>query len=292
MKLSYATAVKLGLKNGKINFEMPTAYIMIGEKCIYNCAFCSQAREATTPKDHLSRVTWPTFELSQIKEKLKNNSFKRICLQVVSSKGYEIELKEALEFFKDIKIPISISIRPKNIEEVKELFNKYNVDKVGISIDAVNENLFNKIRNGNYQRQMSILRDCANIFLHKITTHVIVGLGETDKDIVKFMLEMKRLNVTTSLFAFTPIQGTPLENLSRPSLERYRSIQYVREIINNYEVDITKFDFNPDDSLKSMPNLYIDKEEAKKTSGCPWCTRPYYNDTPKKVYNIPEVRKI
>ena len=292
MKLSYATAVKLGLKKGKINFDMPTAYIMIGEKCVYNCAFCSQAREATTPKDHLSRVTWINFELSEIKEHLKNTSFKRICLQVVSSKNYEIELKKALEFFKNTKIPISISIRPKNIDEVKELFDKYKVDKVGISIDAVNENLFNKIRNGNYQRQMNILRDCANIFLHKITTHVIVGLGETDKDIVKFMLEMKLMNVTISLFAFTPIQGTPLENLSRPSLERYRTIQYVREIINNHNVKITDFEFNSDESLKKLPDLYIDKEEAIKTSGCPWCTRPYYNDTPKKVYNIPEVRKI
>jgi len=291
LKVSYATAVMLGIKKGKLNFEMPTAYLMVGEKCIYNCSFCSQAREAQGNNDHLSRITWPNINYEKFIEKFDSTKFKRVCLQVVSSVGYEEELKLLLEYLKSKDILVSVSIRPKNEEEVENLFNNYNIDNMGISTDVPEKNLFEKIRGTKYDKHMEILINSSKKFLHKVTTHVIVGLGETDLDIVKFILRMKKNMINVSLFAFTPIKGTKFENKETPSLERYRKIQYAKEIIDNYKVKIEEFIFDEKGNLKELPGYNIDKEEAIKTSGCTWCNRPYYNDSPNKTfYNIPKVR--
>jgi biotin synthase len=293
MKISYATAVKLGIKKGKLDFEMPTGYIMLGEKCVYNCQFCAQARNSSTSLNMLSRVTWKELSLTEFKNIFDENLFKRICLQVVSSINYEEELYELLSFFKEKDIKISVSIRPKNIEEVKKLFDDYEIDNLGIAIDVADENLFKKIKGTHFDNFFSILCKSAELYVNKITTHLIVGLGECDADLISLMEKLKKINVTVGLFAFTPIKGTLMGSYEKPSLERYRKIQYSREIIYSKEkYDNTDFKFDENGNLIELPKIELNRKEAEKTSGCEFCTRPYYNEKPKKDnYNVPTIRK-
>jgi biotin synthase len=293
LRLSYATAVELGLKKGKIDFPNYTAYLMIGEKCLFNCAYCAQARNAQSNADLLSRIKWPEMSLDTFKSIFNPTKFKRICIQVVSSLDYWIELNELLSFLKEKEIPISVSIRPRNIEEVRTLFKKYNVDRVGIAIDVANKDLFPKIRGGKYEFYENMLKNVSKDFPNRITTHIIVGLGETDENIVDFLLKMKKFKILVSLFSFTPIKGTKLENLLPPSLSRYRKIQIAREIILQHDVEKSDFLFDSKGNLQKLPEVEVDMEEAKKTSGCPWCTRPFYNEKPtEEPYNIPIPRHI
>ncbi|WP_245855499.1 radical SAM protein [Petrotoga mexicana] len=293
LRLSYATAVELGLKKGKIDFPNYTAYLMIGEKCLFNCAYCAQARNAQSNADLLSRIKWSEMSLDTFKSIFNPTKFKRICIQVVSSLDYWIELNELLSFLKEKEIPISVSIRPRNIEEVRTLFKKYNVDRVGIAIDVANKDLFPKIRGGKYEFYENMLKNVSNDFPNRITTHIIVGLGETDENIVDFLLKMKKFKILVSLFSFTPIKGTKLENLLPPSLSRYRKIQIAREIILQHNVEKASFLFDSKGNLQKLPEVEVDMEEAKKTSGCPWCTRPFYNEKPtEEPYNIPIPRHI
>jgi biotin synthase len=293
LRLSYATAVELGLKKGKIDFPNYTAYLMIGEKCLFNCAYCAQARNAQSNADLLSRIKWPEMSLDTFKSIFNPTKFKRICIQVVSSLDYWIELNELLSFLKEKEIPISVSIRPRNIEEVRTLFKKYNVDRVGIAIDVGNKDLFSKIRGGKYEFYENMLINASNEFPHRITTHIIIGLGETDENIIDFLLKMKKFKILVSLFSFTPIKGTKFENLLPPSLSRYRKIQIAREIILQHDVEKADFLFDSKGNLQKLPEAKVDIEEAKKTSGCPWCTRPFYNEKPtEELYNIPIPRHI
>ncbi|KLO23883.1 MULTISPECIES: radical SAM protein [unclassified Marinitoga] len=292
LKLSYATAVLLGLKKGKINFEMPTAYLMLGEKCIYNCSFCAQAREAKSDKNYLSRIKWPEYDIKEFLGKLKeNNPFKRLCIQVVNTEIYFYDLKNFLNEINDIDILKAISFRPKSFEEVENIFN-YNIDNLGISLDVANKELFTKIRGGSFDSLFNILIQSAEKYPGKVTTHVIVGLGETDKDLIDLMFEMKKYNILVSLFAFTPIQGTKLGNKQPPSIERYRKIQIAREIIEKTNVKKEDFMFE-NNSLIKFPEIKISEDEAIKTSGCSYCTRPFYNEKPNKIlYNIPQTRNL
>ncbi|KAF2956033.1 radical SAM protein [Marinitoga sp. 38H-ov] len=291
VKLSYATAVLLGFKKGKINFDMPTAYLMLGEKCIYNCSFCAQAKDANSDKDLLSRVKWPEYNIDEFITKIKDkNPFKRLCLQVVNSNNYFEDLKEFLYKTKDIPVLKAVSLRPKNMEEVNEIF-KYNIDDLGISIDVANKELFGRIRGGSFDSLFNILIESSKKYPGKITTHVIVGLGETDEDLINLMFEMKKYNILVSLFAFTPVAGTEFEKKDPPSLERYRKIQLAREIIEKFDVKKDDFEFK-NGILVKLPDVDISYNEAIKTSGCSFCTRPYYNEKPNKtLYNVPHNRK-
>lgn len=291
LKLSYATAIALGLKKGKLKFDMPTAYLMLGEKCIFNCSFCAQAREAKSDKDYLSRIKWPEYSLNEFIESINtNNPFKRICIQVVNSYNYFEELKNFLNEIKNIEVLKAVSLRPKDIEEVNEIF-KYNIDNLGISIDVASEKLYSEIRGGSFNSLFNILIEASKKYPKKITTHIIVGLGENDEELIKLMLKMKKYDILVSLFSFTPVKGTKLENRKPPSIERYRKIQFAREIIEKYDVNIEDFKFYEGKLIK-LPDVNINIEEAIKTSGCSYCTRPYYNEKPNKVlYNIPQIRK-
>lgn len=292
VKLSYATAVLLGLKKGKINFEMPTAYLMLGEKCIFNCSFCAQAREAKSKIDYLSRVKWPEYSSEEFIDKInENNPFKRLCIQVVNSPNYFEELGNFLKIIKGIDILKAVSLRPKNLDEVDKVFD-YGIDNLGISIDVANEKLFSEIRGGSFTSLFNILIESAKKYPGKITTHIIVGLGESDEDLVNFMLDMKKYNIIVSLFSFTPIQGTKYEDKEPPSIERYRKIQFAREIIEKHDVKKSDFSFENGNLIK-LPEVEFFVEEAIKTSGCSYCTRPYYNEKPNKVlYNIPHKREV
>ena len=55
-KLSVGTAGAIGIRKLKTDALPTTAYIMLGEKCTRNCAFCAQARESTAAAKFLSRV--------------------------------------------------------------------------------------------------------------------------------------------------------------------------------------------------------------------------------------------
>ncbi len=75
---------------------------------------------------------------------------------------------------------------------------------------------------GNFKTFNNFLIAASKEFPGKIATHIIVGLGESDEDIVDILLKMKKHGIIVGLFAFTPIKGTKLETYPRPTLERYR----------------------------------------------------------------------
>ncbi len=66
-----------------------------------------------------------------------------------------------------------------------------------------------------------------------VSTHVIVGLGETEKEAVEVIQRCVDMGVLPALFAFTPVRGTALEAKSPPKLESYRRVQLARYLIVN-----------------------------------------------------------
>jgi len=69
--VSYLTAKSLGFINFKTDAYSYQAYLMLGDKCLFNCAFCSQARDSKTDTLFLSRVKWPKFKLDEVLKALK-----------------------------------------------------------------------------------------------------------------------------------------------------------------------------------------------------------------------------
>jgi biotin synthase-related radical SAM superfamily protein len=112
---------------------------------------------------------------------------------------------------------------------------------------------------------------------------------------ITMIQEMQDLNILPGLFAFTPIKGTKLEKHERPDLESYRRIQLARHLIVKDKTRMEKMSFDENGPLTSFgvsPELLKEtvlSGEAFRTSGCPDCNRPYYNESPGgPIYNYPK----
>ena len=86
--------------------------------------------------------------------------------------------------------------------------------------------LFNKVKGkeagGSYtwENQFRQLSEAIEVFgKGNVSTHVIVGLGETEKEAAEVIQRCVDMGVLPALFAFTPVRGTALEDKLPPNLE-------------------------------------------------------------------------
>ena len=283
IRLSYGTAVKMGLHRGKMLAEPTTAYVMLGETCKSNCSFCAQRRDARK-ENYLSRIIWPEYSVEVLKE---INGFSRICFQTLDYDNVVDDLLVILPMIPNI--PVSVSIVPIPREDMVKLKNA-GVQIISIALDAAKEEIFTKVKGaevGNrftWKGHWKALRDVISIF-GTANTHLIVGLGESDEDLVKVMLSLKKENITTALFSFTPVQGG-----AQPDVGRYRVIQLARFLIYRGYKDFLKLENG------KISKIMVPEREKKSverglpflTSGCPGCNRPFYNERPGGIiYNYP-----
>ncbi len=321
IRASIGTAAALGLERIKTDALPTTAYLMMysKESCLSNCAFCPQARESSSKTNSLSRVLWPEYNLDDIILHLKKNStkLKRICIQTIRFKNSDNELLKLLRglWESNLSIPLTVCCYPTTSDVFREM-KELGVSRVGISFDCATPEIYENIKGLNRECDVSWLilestiHETQRIFGNRfVSTHLIVGLGETEKEAVEFIQRFYDQKITVGLFAFTPIKGTALENHPQPSLASYRKIQFARHLIFS---DISsfsemKFSDSKDDYGKivsfGIQRQKLDEElttgKPFRTSGCPHCNRPFYNESPgKELYNYPwdpnpdEVKRI
>lgn len=292
IRLSSGTAIELGLLNKRSDIPPTTAYIMIGESCTNKCSFCSQSIESNTRKDKLSRVVWPPYSKEDILDSLlnyKNQNIRRICIQSTASKEAYQTVEEFLLYIKDkTNMPISLSAKLESSEDI-DRFLSMGIDRVGIAIDAANKKLYEEIKGNNFEGKIEFIVSSAKKYPGKISTHIIVGLGESHKDIYNLYSYLKSNNVTISLFAFTPVRGTKMENVNQPEIESYRRVQLMTYMIDKgYKEEYFRFDDEYLEEIKLDSRIIEDIERGYpfEIRGCKDCNRPYYNERPgSTIYN-------
>ena len=308
IRVSIGSASVLGLYEIKDFKDLPTTcYLMtfLEGRCLANCGFCPQARESISSTKKLSRVTWPVFDFKEFLTKLSylapQRRFKRICIQTLNySKNFRDLVEIITQIKKNTNIPLSVAIPPMSKQKLNEL-KVLGINRVGIALDASTPEIFEKVKGkdtgGPYKWEVHFqnLREALAIFGEgQVTTHLIVGLGETPKEIIELMIQLNRLNIRISLFAFTPIKGTKLENIHKPPILNFRKIQLGRYLILDRKYNINDFTFNKKGDIVKFRltklDLWdiVDDTDAFMTSGCPGCNRPYYTSRPSgPIYNYP-----
>lgn len=297
IRLSTGSAAVLNLKKVSTNAESKTIYLMNSGGCEYNCSFCAQAKDATSMQDKLSRVSWPEYEGDEVLNALtqKEGSYKRICMQVVNTKDVFKELPETVRKLRKSapKTKIAMTIRTYQMEDVDAMFDA-GADEVGLSIDAIDPVQFSKIKGGSFEHYKNFILDVADKYPHKIATHLIIGMGETEKQAVELIQELHDHKVIIALFAFTPVRGAKMEFNQTPDISSYRRIQTALHLIRSEQKP--KFTYNEDGQIidfgfaKEKLRELLKDSEVFETSGCSDCNRPYYNERAgsKEFYNHPQ----
>jgi len=306
LRVSTGTASVLGLDRIALSAKPTTAYLMLYHpgRCLANCAFCPQARTSRANPDLLSRITWPPYRLADVLTALSRageKGLRRICIQALLYPGFLKDLEtviRAISFSCDL--PISVSTQPISEKGLRAL-REAGSERISIPVDAATPALFDSVKGRScggpyrWEGHMRALRKALKVFGDgMVGTHLIIGLGETEREAVRFIQAMYDMGIYVGLFAFTPIRGTKLEDWPRPELASYRRVQLARYLISEGLARYEQMDFDEQGRIRDFGLRREDLIEVVSTglpfmtSGCPGCNRPYYNEPARgPLYNYP-----
>lgn len=303
IRASEATGAVLGLWNVKMEARPTTGYLMTyhGNGCSANCKFCPQARTSESDPEKLSRVSWPRKDFEKVRKSISENreKLRRICVQALNYSGVVEDLCEIVKALKkDSDLPISVSCQPLDEEDMREL-KKSGVDRLGIPLDAANPHLFDMMKGQSaggpytWEAHIEALKQAVDIFGDGVSTHLIVGLGEAECELIRLIQFLHDEGITVGLFALTPVEGSDIGGEDRPEINKYRRIQLAHHLITEDISQAEEMEFENG----SVKDFGTDREKLEaeidsgipfKTTGCPGCNRPFYNESPGgPIYNYP-----
>ena len=297
-RVSSGSAAILGLDQIRMDAPPTAAYLLIGERCRRDCAFCAQGRQSRSEAARLSRVAWPQFPAETIAKALgrvhTTQDIGRVCFQVTVCDDYTARARRAVETVVcESPLPVCVSIVPRTLEDVSLLLSA-GADRVTIALDAATESVFRETKGGSWTHVLSLLEQASDQHPGHIGTHLIVGLGETEHEMASLIQRLVEKQITIGLFAFTPVRGTALSSASPPSLDHYRRIQVAHWLIASEASHVRDLSFDGQGQIvdygipkKGLREVLRDGR-AFQTTGCASCNRPYYNEPPGgPIYNYP-----
>ncbi len=287
----------LGLCPGALDAAPTTAYLMLGERCVADCAFCAQARSSEAAADRLSRVAWPPFDAQRVAQAIAEaharGEIGRACFQVTHGAGSHASARQAVAALAQAAdLPICVSIAAHDLEEIEALLAA-GAQRVTIALDAATPQVYARTKGGSRERTWALLQAGAGRFPGRLGTHLIAGLGETEEELLNTAQALLRLGLTLGLFAFTPVRGTRLAGAQPPPLESYRRIQAGLWLLKEGLGAIEAWRFEGGrlvdyGATAEALALWLAGGDAFRTAGCPDCNRPYYNERPSgPLYNYP-----
>jgi biotin synthase-related radical SAM superfamily protein len=280
------------------------------EGCFGKCRFCglSRSRQDAPRGKTFIRVDWPLYPLEEIIERMKGKEqIHRVCLSMITHpKALEDTVYVIERLRRGTDLPISVLIAPTLIRYDDSLvaMKKAGADRVGIAIDAATSELFDQLRGKGvggphqWEHYWDVARKAVNVFggFHA-GIHLIVGLSETEEEMVAAIQKGQSMGAFTHLFSFFPEKGSPMEKHPPPPLGQYRRIQLARWIINESLGSVSQMKFDEKGRLIDFGmdvEPLIQTGEAFMTSGCPGkdgkvaCNRPYGNERPSEpIRNFP-----
>ena len=315
VRISVAAAIELGLARGRINGCSCNCINLLQnypQGCAANCSYCGLARErpGLAEDNSFIRVDWPLYETDLVAEKIAEKESRdtvgRVCIaQVQDHRATEDLIDMASRVHQAAPaVPISALVTATlltedDLYEIKES----GVDIIGVGLDAVTEDLFlrtrGKLAKGphRWDQHWEIVRAARRIYgPMKVNCHLIVGLGETDSEVFDMIYQLKSEQIAGYLFSFNPEPGTDMQDVPRAPLKRWRRIQYVKNLIEEHELEQEALEFNDDGELirinypQDAARLALENGTAFMTNGCPdrqgvmACNRPYGSYRPGEDY--------
>ena len=316
VRLSAASAMALRLQSGRFSrdFEFGGINLLLNydDGCLSDCAYCGLAR--TRPGDYedksFIRVDWPLFDTGTVVERMARYAGKmtRLCISMVThGHAYQDTVDITERIRARVKTPLSILVAPPTLNgERLQHFKDLGVDMIGVGLDAVTESVFfdrrTNVPNGGlkWSNYWDIINHAREIFgPWKVNIHTVVGLGETDRDLVDTFYALKDRQILAYLFCFNPEPDSRMADHPKSPIRRWRRIQLLKHLIEQKDLPRRAIQFDADGSLVKLdvPGIRIDHFLLSPeggipfmTDGCPGengepgCTRPYGSYRPAEPY--------
>jgi biotin synthase-related radical SAM superfamily protein len=310
VRLSIAAAMTLGFKRGKFyrNAKLGCINLLMeyDEGCVANCLYCGQAREISNGPEckSLIRVQWPSYPLCQViattkKAAEKDPFIQRVCISAITSPKAPKDLVRMVKEVKDgTGLKVSTLITPTLFKKDDfEAIKAAGAENITVAVDAATPQIFDKLRGKQakgphkWDHYLGGIKDALEVLGnggHAVGVHLIIGLGETEEEAVRFIQSCYDEGARVHLFSFYPEKGVAMEDMPQPPLEQYRRIQLARHLIDQGKSRFEKMKFESgrltDFGLPRNALLQVlRKGAAFMTTGCTGCNRPYANETPTQA---------
>ena len=311
VRISLAAAITLGYVPGTFyrgaKLYCVNLLLTYRDGCSGRCAYCGLSRSRNVPavweNRSFIRVDWPVVPLDDLVERMKTercSHVERVCVSMVTrwrareDTLYVVErLRETMDLVTGLIAPTVVD--KKWLYELKEA----GADRVGIAIDAATPELFDRLRGRGvggphrWDRYWRTVEEAVEVFGRGyVGVHFIVGLGETEREMVEAIQRAHDVGAPTHLFSFFPERGSPMENHPQPPIGQYRRIQLARYLINKNLSRYERMEFDDRGRIvgfgvpKDVLTRVVESGAPFMTSGCPGktmevaCNRPYANCTP------------
>jgi biotin synthase-related radical SAM superfamily protein len=330
VQMSTAAAITLGIMSGQMYRCSCTRCLNLlltyPEGCRANCAYCGLARHREKDRDYADRnfirVDWPAVPMDQIVDIVakdgENSQFHRMCISMITHPNSDDDTKTVLRKWTDRispdTIPVSILSNPTTMtRDDVETLHEMGADIFTVALDAVTPEIFDRTRGKgvdsphSWRKYWEILHHAKDIFGdQKFGAHLIVGMGETEYDVIKVVQELVDLGGHSHMFCFFPEKGSLMDHLPATPRDQWRRVQLARYLIDYCGVRIDHMSFDEEGRVKEfgLPqaelDMYIESGIAFRTSGCPGkvaedisaCDRPYGDSPPSDIASYPfELKK-
>ena len=162
------------------------------ELCTARCAYCGLNRARDTEDDGRTfiRVQWPTYAVSDIIERLRNDGgqLRRVCVGMITHPRAFDDMNAIIHRFRtETDRPVSALISPTAIRDPKRLIQtrEAGADIATVAVDAATPGLFDLYRGKSvhgphrWRPYWETVEACAQIFgPGKAGVHLVVGLGQ------------------------------------------------------------------------------------------------------------------
>jgi biotin synthase len=316
-KISHATAISLGLVRGRMYRGAVNRCVNLllhyPEGCSANCAYCGLAkkRPGSYKEKSFIHVDWPIYPLERIVDAINDAPpyVKRTCVSMIT---HGKSLRDTYDMTRSLKektdLPISILISPTVMKTNDlQILKESGADKIGIAIDLATPELFEQYRGSGvsgphrWAKYWAFIEEALPIFGHShVGAHLMVGMGETEKEMVVLMEKLWNMGVVNHLFSFLAEEGSKLSARPQPSWSAYLRIQMARYLI---EARLSGENLMNFDSQGRIAHFGLNGDRLKDivymglpfmTAGCLGpdgqvaCNRPFGNCLPDiKQWNYP-----
>jgi biotin synthase-related radical SAM superfamily protein len=325
VQMSTAAAITLGIMQGRMHRCECTRCLNLlltyPEGCRANCAYCGLARHREAERDYADRnfirVDWPAVPLAETIDIVARDGaaspFHRMCISMITHPRSDDDtvtvLKEWTSRVDPSAIPVSILSNPTTMtrEDVKRL-RDLGADIFTVALDAATPALFERTRGKGVQsphtwsKYWEILRDARDVFgPQKFGAHIIVGMGETEYEVLSLVQDLVDMGGHSHMFCFFPEKGSLMDHLPATPRDQWRRVQLARYLIDYRGVRVEQMTFDGEGRVTGfgIPQVelddVIDAGVAFRTSGCPGkfaddvsaCDRPYGDSPPSNIASYP-----
>jgi biotin synthase-related radical SAM superfamily protein len=325
VQMSTAAAITLGVTDGRMYRCECTRCLNLlltyPEGCRANCAYCGLARHREAERDYADRnfirVDWPAVPMDTVVDIVARDGadspFHRMCISMITHPRSDDDtvavLKKWTAKIDPDTIPVSILSNPttmgrSDVQNLKDL----GADIFTVALDAATPAIFDRTRGKGVQsphkwsKYWEVLLDARDIFgPEKFGAHIIVGMGETEYEVLDLVQKLVDLGGHSHMFCFFPEDGSLMDHLPATPRDQWRRVQLARYLIDyrGVRVEHMKFDDQgrvadyglPQGELDDVINAGV----AFRTSGCPGkvaedvsaCDRPYGDSPPSNIASYP-----